>query len=100
MSYVDKRAVERDVTNGSVRVPGMRSKLSAETNALREARCAQGMTQLQLAEIMGLSQGRVSHIESSDLVAMSLDTIKRHVEALGGTISLVANLPSGELTLL
>ena len=68
--------------------------------ALRQARPEGGMTQMELAEAMGVSQNRVSRMERGDLSVMSLDTIRRYVEALGGTISLVADLPTGKLTLL
>jgi len=68
--------------------------------ALREARTDGGMTQAQLAESMGVSQNRVSRMERGDLGVMSLDTIRRYVEALGGTVSLVADLPTGRITLL
>ena len=68
--------------------------------ALRQARLEGGMTQMELAEAMGVSQNRVSRMERGDLSVMSLDTIRRYVEALGGTISLVADLPTGKLTLL
>lgn len=49
---------------------------------------------------MGVSQNRVSRMERGDLSVTSLDTIRCYVEALGGTISLVADLPTGKLTLL
>ena len=68
--------------------------------ALREARNTGGMTQVQLAEAMGVSQNRISRMEHGDLATMSLDTIRRYVEALGGKLSLIADLPTGKLTLL
>lgn len=49
---------------------------------------------------MGVSQNRVSRMERGDLATMSLDTIRRYVEALGGKFSLVADLPTGRVTLL
>ena len=39
-------------------------------------------------------------MEHGDLATMSLDTIRRYIEALGGKLSLIADLPSGKLTLL
>ena len=81
------------------------SKARAETQAvidsynLREARKASDMTQVELAKTMGVSQNRVSRMENGDLGSMSLDTLRRYVEALGGHLTLVAELPSGTVTL-
>ena len=80
-------------------------KARAETQAvidsynLREARKASDMTQVELAKTMGVSQNRVSRMENGDLGSMSLDTLRRYVEALGGHLTLVAELPSGTVTL-
>lgn len=68
--------------------------------ALREARRMGGVTQVQLAEAMGVSQNRISRMERGELASMSLDTIRRYVEALGGKVSLTADLPAGRVTLL
>ena len=68
--------------------------------ALRQARNDGGMTQVQIAEAMGVSQNRISRMEHGDLATMSLDTIRRYIEALGGKLSLIADLPTGKLTLL
>lgn len=70
-----------------------------EAYNLREARKASHMTQVQLAEAMGVSQNRVSRMESGDIGCMSLDSIRRYVEAIGGTVTLVADLPTGTISL-
>ena len=77
----------------------------AETQAvidsynLRQARKASDMTQVELAKTMGVSQNRISRMENGDLGSMSLDTLRRYVEALGGRLTLVAELPSGTVML-
>ncbi len=38
-------------------------------------------------------------MENGDLGSMSLDTLRRYVEALGGSLTLVAELPSGTVLL-
>ncbi|NGM17544.1 helix-turn-helix domain-containing protein [Xiamenia xianingshaonis] len=73
------------------------AKIDAYT--LREARKASHMTQVQLAQAMGVSQNRVSRIESGDLDAMSVDSLRRYVNALGGSLTLVATLPTGQVRL-
>ena len=57
------------------------------------------MTQVQVAREIGVSQNRVSRMENGDMNAMSIDSLRRYVTALGGELTLVADLPSGKVTL-
>lgn len=60
----------------------------AQVNAyrLREVREEQSKTQKELAESLGVSQRRVSEIENGELERIKLDTLRRYVEALGGSL--------------
>lgn len=95
-AYLEKRGI----TDEQMQVARRRTREHIDACVLRQARQACEMTQVELAGTMGVSQNRVSRMENGDLAAMTLDTIRRYVEALGGTVSLVANLPSGKVTLL
>ena len=95
-AYLAKRNIDDDQMERARKA----TREYVDAHALREARTEGGMTQLELAEAMGVSQNRVSRMERGDLSEMSLDTIRRYVEALGGKVSLVADLPTGKLTLL
>lgn len=55
---------------------------------LVELRTEQGLTQAQLAERLGVSQENVSRIERAEDTQLS--TIRRYVEALGGSLELHA----------
>jgi DNA-binding XRE family transcriptional regulator len=55
---------------------------------LRAAREASGMTQVELAEELGLPQSNISRIETSP--DMKLSSIRRYVEAIGGELEVVA----------
>jgi transcriptional regulator with XRE-family HTH domain len=55
---------------------------------LAEERKRRGLTQAQLAEVMGVSPGRVSQIERGEVC--TLDSTVRFVEALGGRLDVVA----------
>ncbi len=57
------------------------------------------MTQIQIAKAMGVSQNRVSRMENGDMGAMSLGSLRRYVEALGGKLAMVADLPTGSVNL-
>ena len=66
---------------------------------LREARKACHLTQVQMAHRIGVSQNRISRMENGNIGAMGLDALRRYVEALGGTLTLVAELPEGRVIL-
>lgn len=95
-AYLEKRGI------GAAQMDEARAETRRMIDAykLREARKASSLTQVELARAMGVSQNRISRIENGDLSAMTLDTIRRYVEAVGGQISLVAELPTGTMTLL
>ena len=50
---------------------------------LVEARQALGLTQTQMAELMGVSQAQVSRIEKAGYDTYTLTTLRRYVKALG-----------------
>lgn len=57
---------------------------------LSEMRKTVGITQAELAEALGVSQARVSRIESGEV--SGIEVIRAYVAALGGTVDLVATL--------
>ena len=67
-------------------------RMRAETRAyrLREVREEQGLTQVELAARMHVTQPSVSELERGELERAGLATIKAYVEALGGTVEVVA----------
>lgn len=63
---------------------------------LAEERKRHGVTQARLAELMGVTAGRVSQIERGELA--TIEAVARYVEALGGRLDLVANFADHTLT--
>ncbi|MFI5718223.1 helix-turn-helix domain-containing protein [Nocardia sp. NPDC051750] len=57
---------------------------------LAEMRQAVGLSQTELGEILGVSQARISKIESGEI--SGIDTIRAYVAALGGSVDVVATL--------
>lgn len=49
------------------------------------------LSQAEIAKRMGISQPRVSQLESGDVGQMEVDTLSRYVLALGGRLKLVAD---------
>ena len=65
--------------------------LIAEEMSLRDLRQALKLTQERLAETLGIGQDGVSRLEKrSDLL---LSTLRGYIEAMGGSLSLVAEFP-------
>lgn len=69
-------------------------QLIQEELTLRELRRAQSMTQERLAELLGIEQDSISRLERR--ADMLLSTMSSYVEAMGGTLKLVAEFPDRE----
>jgi len=76
-----------------VEVAEHKGRLLAELRAyrLREVREEQGLTQVELAARMHVTQPTVSELERGELDRAGLATIKAYVEALGGSVEVVAD---------
>ncbi len=61
---------------------------------LAEIRRQAGLTQVDLAERMGITQPSLSQLESQD--DMQISTLRRIIEALEGELELTAKLPGGK----
>ena len=73
------------------RVETRAPELIAEEMTLRELRTARKLTQVRMARALGITQDSVSRLEKrSDLL---LSTLRKTVEAMGGSLSLVAEFP-------
>ncbi|MBM6622164.1 helix-turn-helix transcriptional regulator [Micrococcaceae bacterium RIT802] len=71
------------------RVEQHKERMFAEVRAygLRELREEAGLTQLQLAQRIGVGQRQVSKIEHGDLDSVKIGTIRNYLEAVGGSLS-------------
>jgi len=73
------------------KVEARASQLIAEEMTLRELRHARKLTQVRVAKALGVTQDSVSRLEKrTDLL---LSTLRKTVEAMGGSLSLVAEFP-------
>jgi DNA-binding XRE family transcriptional regulator len=76
------------------KVEARAAALIAEEMTLRELRLARKLTQVRMARKLGVTQDSVSRLEKrTDLL---LSTLRRAVEAMGGSLSLVAEFPDRE----
>lgn len=83
------------------RLDAAKDRAIADVRAYRlaEVRKEQATTQRELAEIMHVSQGRVSQIESGRIATFELGTLRSYVEAMGGSLRVVAQFGDRELTI-
>lgn len=56
------------------------------------------MSQVELAGRMGVSQVRVSKIDRGEISTTQLGTLESYIEALGGTLRVVADFGDETLT--
>jgi transcriptional regulator with XRE-family HTH domain len=73
------------------KVEARAAELMAEEMTLRELRKARKLTQVRIAKTLGIKQDSVSRLEKRSDVLLS--TLRKTVEAMGGTLSLVAQFP-------
>ncbi|WP_432956901.1 helix-turn-helix domain-containing protein [Micromonospora haikouensis] len=68
-----------------------RARTEAWVSAFRlaEERKRLGLTQRQVAELMGVTPGRVSQIENGDLDVNEVATLSRYAAALGARLRIV-----------
>jgi DNA-binding XRE family transcriptional regulator len=67
------------------------AELIAEEMTLQELRRAREMTQVRMAKKLGVAQKQISEIEKR--TDMHISTLRRSIEAMGGTLALVAEFP-------
>ena len=75
------------------KVAARSAQLIAEEMTLPELRRARKLTQVRMAKELGIGQDGVSKLEKrADLM---ISTLRKTVEAMGGSLSLVAEFPDG-----
>ncbi len=66
---------------------------------LREIRKLRGMTQVQVAEKMGITQSRVYDIEQTPLDSLIVRTLRAYLDALGGDLVLQVTTQIGPISI-
>ena len=75
--------------NGTPRPSRRRRKLQVAAQYLTDMRKKAGLTQAEVAEAMGVSQQRVSAIESGSVAELA--TLADYIHALGGELKVIAD---------
>jgi DNA-binding XRE family transcriptional regulator len=92
------RAAYVERVGGEAEAERRRKALMAHQSGhrLAEERKRHGLTQAQLAEVMGVTPGRVSQIERGEV--STVEALARYIAALGGRLDLVATFADHTLT--
>jgi DNA-binding XRE family transcriptional regulator len=97
----DKAAIDR--ANGrdvETERAAARNKVEAYVLGFRlgQLREQARVTQSELARRMGVSQPRISQLEQGDPNQLTVDTVRRYVEALGGQLKIVVDFEGHDVT--
>jgi transcriptional regulator with XRE-family HTH domain len=85
---LNERPVDREAVNAHKR----RMLEDVLVHRLRELRQEAALTQVELAERLNVSQNRVSSIERGGIERTQIDTLRRYIEALGGSLHVEVEL--------
>ena len=73
------------------RILAQAEELRAEYLTLQELRKRAGLTQVNVSQTLGIPQSNISRLENSS--DMLLSTLRSYIEAIGGRMNLVVELP-------
>lgn len=85
---LDEMLARRPANEARVAEQVKRMKSEVRAHHLREIRRGAGLTQKEVAGRIGVGQRQVSKIENGDLDSMRVETVRKYLEALGGTLVL------------
>ena len=96
MSYtIEQMMADHGVTQTEVDLIKARMFKETRLYELKEARKVGGLTQKQLAHMLGVSQNRISRLESGGIDKVEVRTLRRYLEAIGGDLWIDALMPDG-----
>jgi DNA-binding XRE family transcriptional regulator len=89
---LDDMLAKRPVNRAAVDAHKDRMIEEVRAYRLKELRESAAMTQGQVADRLGVGQNRVSNIERGDLARIQIETLRRYVEAVGGSLRVEVEL--------
>ena len=90
--FPDWEDIRAELDDGdTVALSAERARTEARISAfhLAEERKRLGLTQRQVAELMGVTPGRISQIENGDLDVNEVATLSRYAQALGARMRII-----------
>ncbi len=99
MSTLDQLAAKRPPRPEAVEAHKSRMRTELRAYRLQELREQLHLTQTELAAELQVSQNRVSTLERGDVERTQLHTLRRYIQALGGTLRLEATFGDETFTI-
>ena len=96
---LEEKLIERPPNWENVEEHERKMLAKARAYRLRELREQAEMTQVQLADVLDVSQNRISRIEHGDIERTQVDTLRRYVEAFGGKLHIEVILDDSSFTI-
>jgi len=92
MAISAEKVFEKHMTDEQRRQAECRAKeMIAEYQTLQDLRKARELTQVRMAELLGITQDNVSRLEKRSDVLLS--TLRSYIEAMGGKLDLMVKFP-------
>lgn len=99
MSIPADKVFEKHMTKEQRRQADLRAKeMIEEYRTLQDLRKARALTQVRMAELLGITQDNVSRLEKRSDVLLS--TLRSYIEAMGGNLDLIVRFPDRDPVLL
>lgn len=86
MTSIEQMQKRRPVNRAAVNDHKERMLREVRAHKLRELREATAQTQVDVAQILHVSQNRVSAMERGDIETTRIETLRKYAEALGGKL--------------
>lgn len=87
--WEDLRAELHDGDDAALQAERARTEAWASAFRLAEERKRLGLTQREVADLMGVTPRRVSQIENGDLDVNEVSTLSRYAQALGAKLRII-----------
>jgi DNA-binding XRE family transcriptional regulator len=87
--WEDLRAELHDGNDEALAAERARTEAWSSAYHLAEERKRLGLTQRDVAELMGVTPGRISQIENGDLDVNEVATLSRYAQALGARMRII-----------
>lgn len=97
--YKDRVLAESGMTEAEFEASIKTLEKEVAVSQLREIRKQAGLTQVQVANKLGVTPIRISQIENGDLDKVNVSTLRNYLSQLGAELTLVAKLDGREFQL-
>ena len=89
------KSLRKKMSKSAQESAAIKTQLMRKDMPLQELRQAHQLSQESLAELLSTKQANISRLERR--TDMYISTLRNYIEAMGGTLDIVARFPDGEV---